>query len=102
LANQSLARRQPAGVVVNQHTPGTMVQRTQRQLQEARGVVVTAAGEYHATRRELEAVVRSGGRSAGHQRYVEERVAYLQYVYDGAVVDVVRQNINTIIKRLVG
>jgi hypothetical protein len=97
MANQSLARRQPTEVVVNHHTPGKMVQRTERQLQELRGVVTTAVVEYDRTRYAVEAIVRKGGRSAGHQRYVEERAASLMSIYDGAVTTVVRHAVQTII-----
>jgi hypothetical protein len=97
MANQSLARRQTSEVVVKQHTPGQVVQRTQAQLQEIGGVITTAAVEYDTTRRELEGIVGRGGRSPGHQRYVEERTANLQNIYDRAVVSVVQTNINTIL-----
>ena len=89
MSNQSLARRQTSEVVVQQHTPGKAVQRTQAKAQEIRGVVTTAAVEYDTSRRELEAIVTRPGRSPGHQRYVEERTPYLQSVYDRAVEQVV-------------
>jgi hypothetical protein len=90
MSNQSLVRRQTSEVVVQQHTPGQVVQRTEAKAQEIRGVVTTAAQVYDETRRDLEAIVGRGGRSAGHQRYVEERTAYLQYVFDGAMDTLVK------------
>jgi hypothetical protein len=98
MANQSLARRQSTEVVVQQHTSGQVVQRTQGQLQEIRGVITTAVVEYDRTRYEVEAVVNRGGRSQGHQRYVEDRAASLMYIYDGAVNAVVKNAVNTIIR----
>jgi hypothetical protein len=97
MANQSLARRQSTEVVVQQHTPGKIVARTQSQLQELRSVAVTTAVEYDKTRYELEAIVTRPGRSPGHQRYMEERTAYLQSIYDGAVQQVVTRAVRDII-----
>ncbi len=85
MPNQSLARRQTSEVAVQQHTPGQIVERTRAKAQEIHGVVTTAAQVYDETRRDLEAIVRRGGRSAGHQRYVEERLASLQTVFDGGM-----------------
>lgn len=85
LPNQSLARRQPTEIVVQQHTSGQVVARARAQAQELNNLVTTAAVEYDTTRRDLEAIVTSSGRSSGHQRYVEERIGYLQTVYDGAM-----------------
>jgi hypothetical protein len=50
-----------------------------------RSLVTTAAQVYDETRRDLDTIVAKGGRSAGHQRYVEERVASLQSIFDGAM-----------------
>jgi hypothetical protein len=97
MANQSLARRQSTEVVVQQHTPGQIVQRTQTQLQEIRGVITTTVVEYDRTRYEVEAIVSRSGRSPGHQRYVEERAASLMSIYDGAVNAVVRNAVQSII-----
>lgn len=97
MPNQSLARRQSTEVVVQQHTPGQVVQRTERQLQEIRGVITTAVVEYDRTRYEVGAIVEKGGRSPGHQRYLEERAANLMSIYDGAVNAVVRNAVNTIV-----
>jgi hypothetical protein len=97
MANYSVARRQTSEVVVQQHTPGQVVARTQAKAQEIRGVVTTAAVVYDETRHDLEANVRSGGRSAGHQRYVEERTAYLQYVFDGAMDTLVKGAVRDIL-----
>jgi hypothetical protein len=97
MANQSLARRQSTEVVVQQHTPGQVVPRVKAQAQELRSLVTTAAVEYDTTRRELEAIVTSSGRSAGHQRYVEERIGYLQSVYDGAMHTLVTGGVRDII-----
>jgi hypothetical protein len=97
MANQSITRRQSTEVVVQQHTPGQVVQRTYEKAQEIRGVVTTAAEVYDETRRDLEANVGRGGRSAGHQRYVEERVAYLQCVFDGAMDTLVKDGIRGIL-----
>jgi hypothetical protein len=90
MSNQSLARRQPAEVVVQQHTPGQIVARTQAKAQEFRGVATAAAVVYDETRGDLEAIVRKPGRSAGHQRYTEERVANVQYIFDGAMDTLVK------------
>jgi hypothetical protein len=98
MANQSLARRQTSEVVVNHHTPGHVVQRTQRQLQEIGGVITTAVVEYDRTRYEVEGIVSKSGRSQGHQRYVEERAASLMCIYDSAVNTVVKNAVNTIIQ----
>jgi hypothetical protein len=98
MANQSLARRQPAEVVVQQHTPGQVVRHTQTQLAEIQGVITTAVVAYDHTYSKVEAVVNKGGRSAGHQRYVEERSASLMYIYDSAVNAVVKNAVNTIIR----
>jgi hypothetical protein len=97
MPNQSLARRQPTEVVVQQHTPGQIIHRTERQLQEITGVITTAAVEHDRTRYEVEAIVTKGGRSPGHQRYVEERAASLMSIYDGAVTTVVRKAVETIV-----
>jgi hypothetical protein len=97
MPNQSLARRQPTEVVVQQHTPGKVVQCTQAQLQEIGGVITTAVVEYDKTRYEMEAIVNKGGRSLGHQRYVEERAASLMTIYDGAVNTVVRSAVHTLL-----
>jgi hypothetical protein len=97
MPNHSLARRQTSEVVVQQHTPGQIVARTQAKAQEIRGVVTTAAQVYDETRRDLEAIVTRGGRSAGHQRYVEERTAYLQYVFDGGMDTLVKGAIRDIL-----
>jgi hypothetical protein len=92
MANQSLARRQTSEVVVQQHIPGSVVERTQTQLQEVQGVILTAAVEYDTTRHELEAIVGRGGRSPGHQR-----TGALVGIYDSAVQNVVRQAVHDII-----
>ncbi len=97
MANQSLARRQSTEVVVQQHTPGQVVQRTQTQLAEIQGVITTATVAYDETRYKVEAIVSKGGRSPGHQRYVEERAASLMSIYDGAVKTVVGNAVHTII-----
>jgi hypothetical protein len=85
MANQSITRRQSTEVVVQQHTPGQVVQRVHEKAQEIRGVVTTAAEVYGETRAELSAIVGRGGRSAGDQRYVEERLASLQTIFDGGM-----------------
>jgi hypothetical protein len=94
MANQSIARRQTSEVVVQQHTPGQVVRRTQAKAQEIKGVVTTAAEVYSETQVELSAIVGRGGRSAGDQRYVEERTAYVQSGFDDGmrtlVTDAVR------------
>jgi predicted subunit of tRNA(5-methylaminomethyl-2-thiouridylate) methyltransferase len=108
MANQSITRRQPTEVVVQQHTPGQVVQRVHEKAQEIRGVVTTAAEVYDETRRDLEANVSRGGRSAGHQRYVEERTAYLQTVFDdgmrtlvtGAVRDILHEGPTEIVRTI--
>jgi hypothetical protein len=97
MTNQSLARRQATGVVVQQRTAGRVVQHTQSQLQEIQGVILTAAVAYDTTRRTLEAYVGKGGRSAGHQRYLEERTGNLIAIYDGAMQHVVRSAVHDII-----
>jgi hypothetical protein len=97
MPDQSLARRQSSEVVVQQRTPGRVVERTQTQLQEVQGVILTAAVEYDTTRRELEAIVGREGRSPGHQRYVEERTGALVGIYDSAVQNVVRQAVHDIL-----
>lgn len=97
MANQSLARRQSTEVVVQQRTPGQVVARVKAQAQELNNLVTTAAVEYDTTRRELQAIVTSSGRSPGHQRYAEERIAYLQTVYDGAMHTLVTGAARTII-----
>jgi hypothetical protein len=99
MPNQSIARRQTSEVVVQQHTPGQIVERTRAKAQEIQGVVTTGAQVYDETRRDLEAIVTRGGRSARHQRYVEERIAYMQTVFDdgmrtlvtGAVRDILTE-----------
>jgi hypothetical protein len=90
MANQSLARRQSADVYIQQHTPVSLAQRTAAKLQTARGVVVTAALVHDAVHRDLEAIARKGGRSPAHQRYIEERLAYLRGSFDYAAKVVVR------------
>jgi hypothetical protein len=97
MANQSLARRQTSEVVVQQHTPGQIAQRVQAQSQEIRDVISTAALAYDETYRDLEAIAARGGRSPGHQRYVEERLGYLAHVYDGAMQTVVHTAVRDII-----
>jgi hypothetical protein len=97
MPNQSLARKQPSEVVVKQHTPGKVVQRTKEQSQEIRGVIITAAVVYDETRRELDAIVGRGGRSPGHQRYVAERTAHLQNVFDGAMRSLVNRSVRDIL-----
>jgi hypothetical protein len=97
MANQSLARRQTSEVVVQQHTPGQIVQRVERQLGEVQDVLVTAAVAYHETHGQLESIATSCGGSPGHQRYVQERIGYLQTVYDDAVQRVVHRAVRDII-----
>jgi hypothetical protein len=97
MANQSLARRQTSEVVVKQHTPGQITQRVQAQSQMVRDVISTAALAYDETYRDLEAIATRGGRSPGHQRYVEERLGNLLYVYDGAMRSVVHTAVRDII-----
>jgi hypothetical protein len=96
MANQSLARRQSTEVV-QQHTPGQVVARTRAKVQEISGVVTTTAVESDRTRGAFEAIVTRPGRSPGHQRYIEERSAYLLYVYDRAVDQVVTGAVRDII-----
>jgi hypothetical protein len=97
MANQSLTRRQSTEVVVQQHTPGQIIQRTQAKAQEIRGVITTAAVEYDKTYSAVEAIVRADGRSPGHQRYVEERCASLMSIHDRAVNAVVQAGVRDII-----
>jgi hypothetical protein len=97
MAKQSLARRQTSEVVVQQHTPGQIVQRVERQLNEVQGVLVTAAASYDETYSNVEAIAARGGRSPGHQRYVDERLGYLLHVYDGAMQSVVHTAVRDII-----
>jgi hypothetical protein len=97
MSNQPLTRRQPTEVVVQQHTPGQIVQRTQAKAQEIRGVITTAAVEQDKTYSVMEAIVRAGGRSPGHQRYVEERCASLISIHDRALNAVVQTAVRDII-----
>jgi hypothetical protein len=96
MANQSLARRQTSEVVVQQRTPGSIVQQTAAKLQEAHGVVVTAVVVHDEVYRDLNAIVRQGGRSPGHQRYVEERTAALLHSFDYTAGIVVRDALSNI------
>jgi hypothetical protein len=68
MANQSLARRQTSEVVVQQRTPGRVVRQTEAKLQEAWGVILTAAVVHDQVNRDLEAIARQSGRSPSHQR----------------------------------
>jgi hypothetical protein len=77
--------RQPTEYMYRQHTPGRVVTRVQDQGEMLRSLITTAAAVYDETRRDLEAIVGKGGRSAGHQRYMEERTASLQSIFDGAM-----------------
>jgi hypothetical protein len=93
MADQSLARRQTSEVVVQQRTPGRIVQQTEAKMQEARGVIVTAAQVYDDVHRDLEAMARQSGRSSAHQRYMEERLAYLRGSFDYTAGIVVRDGL---------
>jgi hypothetical protein len=99
MANQSLSRRQTSDVVVQQHTPGSLVQRTEAKLQVARSVVVTAAQVHDEVHRDLEAIARQSGRSPSHQRYMEQKLAYLRGTFDYAAQVVVRDALYSITQR---
>jgi hypothetical protein len=99
MANRSLARRQSTEVVVQQHTPGQVVARVKAQAQELNSLVTTAAEEYDRTRRALGAIVTSPGRSPGDQRYVKERIGYLQTVYDDGMRTLVTGAARTILNQ---
>jgi hypothetical protein len=87
---QPLARRQAADVYMEQRTPGSLTQVTHATLQTARSVVVTAAQVHDQVHRDLEAIARQGGRSPSHQRYMEQKLAYLRGSFDYAAQCVVR------------
>ena len=97
MANQSITRRQTSEVVVQQHTPGQVVRRTQAKAQEIKGVVTTAAEVYGETRAELSAIVGRPGRPPGDQRYVEERTAYVQSVFDDGMRTLVTNAVRDIL-----
>lgn len=106
MASQSLARRQPAEIVVPQHTSGQVVARTRAKAQELQSLSTTAAEVYDETGRALEAIVTRGGRSAAHQRYTEERVAFVRSVFDdgmrrlvtGGVQDILNEGPTEIVR----
>jgi hypothetical protein len=75
---------------MEQRTPGSLTQVTHATLQTARSVVVTAAQVHDQVHRDLEAIARQGGRSPSHQRYMEQKLAYLRGSFDYAAQCVVR------------
>jgi hypothetical protein len=99
MANQSLARRQTSEVVVQQRTPPSLIEKTEAKLQVARGVVVTAALVHNEVHRDLEAIARQSGRSPSHQRYMEQKLAYLRGTFDYAAQVVVRDALFSITQR---
>jgi hypothetical protein len=99
MATQPLARRQAADVYVQQRTPGSLAQRTEAKLQAARSVVVTAAQVHDQVHRDLEAIASQSGRSPSHQRYMEQKLAYLRGSFDYAAQVVVRDALFHITQR---
>jgi hypothetical protein len=99
MANQSLTRRQPADIITQQRTSGSLAQRTEAKLQAARGVVVTAAQVHDEVHRDLEAIARQSGRSPSHQRYMEQKLAYLRSTFDYTAQVVVRDALYSITQR---
>ncbi len=99
MANQSLARRQSADVYVQQRPPVSLAQRTEAKLQAARSVVVTAAQVHDQVHCDLEAIARQGGRSPSHQRYMEQKLAYLRNTFDYHAQVVVRDALFHITQR---
>jgi hypothetical protein len=99
MASQSLTRRQTADIYIQQRTPGTLAQKTEATLQAARSVVVTAAQVHDQVHRDLEAIARQSGRSTSHQRYMEQKLAYLRGTFDYTAQVVVRNALFQISQR---
>jgi hypothetical protein len=99
MPSRSLDHRQPADVIIQQPRPSTLAQRTEAKLQAARGVVVTAAQVHDEVHRDLEAIARQGGRSTSHQRYMEQKLAYLRSTFDYTAQVVVRDALFSITQR---
>jgi hypothetical protein len=68
-----------------QHNAERLIARIEEQGVALGTLITTAAVVCDETRRELDAVVDKEGRTAGHQRYMEERTASLQSIFDGAM-----------------
>jgi hypothetical protein len=98
MPEQAITKRQTGEVVVTQQAIGGVVSRhTQAKLAEARSVIGAGAMAYDETYRQVEAYVGQGGRSPGHQKYLQERTGYLMVIHDLAVDKIVRRALDDII-----
>jgi hypothetical protein len=85
MANQSLDQTPPTEFIKRQHNAERLISRIEEQGVALGTLITTAAVVYDETRRELDAIVNKKGRTPGHQRYIEERAASLQSIFDGAM-----------------
>jgi hypothetical protein len=99
MTNQSLDQRPRSLYNERQYNAERYIARIEEQGVALGSLITTAAVVYDETRRELDALVNKEGRTTGHQRYVEERTAFLQNIFDGAMQALVRTGAETILHR---
>jgi hypothetical protein len=98
MPEQTLTKRQTGEIVApNQGNRGVVPRHTQAKLAEVRSVIAAGVMAYDETYRQVEAYVDQGGRSPGHQKYIQERTSYLLVNHDLAVDKIVRRALEDII-----
>jgi hypothetical protein len=90
MADQSISRKQPTDVVLQQGASGAVAQHTQSQLAQIRTITRIGLAEYDLTYHLLKAYVALGGRDAHHQKWLQDKEAHLLYGYERAHDVVVR------------
>jgi hypothetical protein len=97
MPDQAIIRSQTEGHMARQEAAGAAMQHTLAQLREMRDLPGIVVAELDATYQQLTAYLEKGGRSAPHQRFLEERTARLLALHEGAVDHVARRTYQDII-----
>jgi hypothetical protein len=98
MPDQAIIQRQTGELVAPQPESGGVVSRhSHSKLGEIRSVIGAGTMSYDETYRQVEAYVAQPGRSPAHQKYLQDRAAYLLVTHDLAVAKVVNRAIEDII-----
>jgi hypothetical protein len=97
MTNHSLARRQSAGDLVPQGSPGAPEQLTEDQLRAIGRVTVTTIVEMSTLYGQVEALMVQGNRSDQHQKWLLTRTANALHTYEVAADAIQRRAIGEII-----